>query len=50
MGLYALIAAEFHIYLPDSVPVYHLMHLAQVAEKRRNDRIEAAKDGKVYVG
>lgn len=48
--MYSLIAAEFGIYLPESAPVLHLMQLAGVAEKRRNDRIKAANEGSTYCG
>lgn len=50
MGLYTLIAAEYGFHMPDSVPVYHLMHVAAAAEKRRSDRMAAATEGKTYIG
>lgn len=50
MGMRALIAAEFGFYLPETSSVYELMHLSGVAEKKRNDRIKAATEGKTYVG
>ncbi len=50
MDMYALIAAEFGFYIPDTAPVYHIMHLSAVASKRRADRLKAAKDGQQYIG
>src|SRR5579872_6678653 len=49
MDMHALIASEFGFYMPDRAPVYHIQHLAGVAEKRRNDRLKAAQEGKTYI-
>jgi hypothetical protein len=50
MDLYALILAEFGVYIPETAPIYHIQHLAGVAEKRRTDRFKAASEGKTYIG
>lgn len=46
----ALIAAEYHVYLPDDAPLYEFQFQASLAENRRNDRIKAAQNGQVYCG
>lgn len=48
--MYALIASEFSFYPPETAPVYHIQFLAATAEKRRNDRLKAAQEGKNYIG
>ncbi len=50
MDMQALLASEFHLIMPDHLPIYQVQHLAKVAEKRRNDRMKAAQEGKVFVG
>lgn len=50
LDLHALIAAEYHITLPDSTALYQIQYLAAKAENRRNARIKAAEEGKIYVG
>lgn len=50
MEMHGLIASEFSMSVPDSEPVYHLQYLAQLAEKKRNDRLKAATEGRVYIG
>lgn len=48
--MYALIASEFGLYPPETAPIYHIQFLAATAEKRRNDRIKAAQEGRQYIG
>jgi hypothetical protein len=50
MDLYALIAAEFNIYIPETAPVFHIQYLAAKAEKKRNEKIKAAQEGRVFIG
>lgn len=50
LELHALIAAEFHILLPESAPLYQIQHTASLAENRRNARIKAAEKGQMYIG
>lgn len=50
LELHMLIAAEYHINLPDNTPLYQIQFTASMAENRRNARLKAAEDGKVYVG
>jgi len=50
MDMYALIASEFHVVLPDSTPIYQIQFMAKTAEKRRTDRQKAAAEGKIYIG
>lgn len=46
----ALIAAEYHILVPDEMPLYEIQYMASLAENRRNDRLKAAEQGRTYVG
>lgn len=46
----ALIAAEYHILVPDEMPLYEIQYMASLAENRRNDRLKAAEQGRAYVG
>ena len=46
----ALILSEFNSWAPDDILVSEFMNLSDRAHKRREDRIQAAKDGKIYVG
>jgi len=50
MDCHILIAAELHIAVSDEMPVYRFQQLAGFAQKRRNDRIKAAEEGKNWVG
>jgi len=50
LELHGLIAAEYHITLPDTTPLYQIQYMASLAENRRNDRLKAAQEGKVWVG
>jgi hypothetical protein len=50
MNRYVLIASEYGIYLPDSAPIFRFMQLSEFAQARREERIEAAKKGLVFVG
>lgn len=50
MDRHILIAAEFGFAIPDDMPVYRFQQLSEFAQKRRNDRIEAAQKGQNYVG
>jgi hypothetical protein len=45
-----LIAAEYHILVPDEMPLYEIQYMASMAENRRNDRIKAAEQGRQYIG
>ena len=45
-----LIAAEYHILVPDDTPLHEIQYMASLAENRRNDRIKAAEAGKLFVG
>ena len=45
-----LLASEFHLLVPDHLPIFHIQHLAKAAEKRRNDRFKAAQEGRQYIG
>lgn len=45
-----LIAAEYHIDVSDDTPLYEIQYKAAKAEARRNDRLKAAENGKIYVG
>lgn len=46
----ALIAAEYHVLIPDDTPIYEIQYMASLAENRRNDRIKAAEAGKLFIG
>lgn len=48
--LHMLIAAEYHINLPDSTPLFQIQYMASMAENRRNDRMKAAESGKTFIG
>jgi hypothetical protein len=50
MDRYMLIASEYGLYLPDSAPIFRLMQFSEFAQARREERIEAAKKGLVFVG
>lgn len=50
MDRYVLIASEFGLYLPDTAPIFRFMQLSEFAQTRRDEKIEAAKKGLVYVG
>lgn len=50
LDLHMLIAAEFHVMLPDTAPLYQIQYMASMAENRRKDRHKAAEMGQVYVG
>lgn len=50
MDMYVLIASEFHVQLSFDTPVYQIQHMAKAAEQRRNDRIKAASEGKIFCG
>jgi len=50
LEMHGLIAAEYHIHLPDSTPLYQIQFTASLAENRRNERFRAAEAGKIFVG
>lgn len=50
LELHGLIAAEYHIHLPDSTPLYQIQFMASLAENRRSERFKAAEQGKIFVG
>jgi hypothetical protein len=50
LEMHGLIAAEYHIHLPDSTPLYEIQFMASLAENRRNERFKAAEAGKIFVG
>ncbi len=50
LEMHCLIAAEYHIHLPDSTPLYQIQYMGSMAENRRTERQKAAEQGKVYVG
>ena len=45
-----LIAIEFGVVLPETVPILQVMYLASAANKRREDRKRALQEGKQYNG
>lgn len=50
MDRYILLASEFNIYPPDTMPIYRLQQLSEAAAARRDRRIEAAQQGLVFTG
>lgn len=50
MDLYALIAAEFNVWPPDTTPLYQLQYMASMAENRRTEKLKAAEKGMTYIG
>jgi len=50
MDRYLLIASEFGFYPPEDMPLYRFQQLSEEAYLRREKRIEAARDGKNYIG
>lgn len=46
----ALIAAEYHVLVPDDMPLFEIQHMASTAENRRTERLKAAEAGKTWVG
>jgi len=46
----ALIAAEYHVLVPDDMPIHEIQYMAALAENRRSDRQKAAQEGKIWVG
>jgi hypothetical protein len=45
-----LIAAEYNIDTPDSLPLYEIQFKAAMAANRRQERQKAAEAGRVYIG
>lgn len=45
-----LIATEFKVILPDTAPIYKLMHLSEAAHTQREARRKCIKDGLVWHG
>lgn len=50
MDRHILLAAELSIVANDDMPIYRFQQLSEFAQKRRNDRIEAANKGLKYTG
>jgi hypothetical protein len=50
LDLHMLIAAEYHVVLPDTTPLFQLQYMASMAENRRTERAKAAEQGRVYIG
>ncbi|BAG41655.1 hypothetical protein [Ralstonia phage phiRSL1] len=50
MDRHVLIAAEYGFEVSDNTPIYRFQQLSEFAMKRRNDRIEAAQNGNIFVG
>lgn len=44
-----LLAKEFHIYADDDMLLKEFIYLSDAAAKSRNDRIEAAKNHKIFI-
>ncbi|QDH83646.1 hypothetical protein [Achromobacter phage Motura] len=44
-----IIMSEYHTYLGDEAPVWQLMSLSEDAIARREARIKAAQENKVYI-
>jgi hypothetical protein len=45
----ALILAEYHVIVPDTMPVYEFMLLSDKAHAVREERRKAVSEGKVYI-
>jgi len=46
---YKIIMSEYHCYLGEDVPVWKLMALSEDAIARREARLKAAQENKVYI-
>lgn len=45
-----LLASEYGIQVNAETPVYEFQQLSDAAQTRRDERIKAAQEGKIYVG
>jgi hypothetical protein len=50
MDRHLLIAAEYGFQIDPDTPVYLFQQYSDAAQARRDDRIKAAQEGKIYVG
>jgi hypothetical protein len=47
---YFLIASEFGFDPSDEMPLYRFQQYSEYAQKRRDERIDAARNGMIYTG
>lgn len=50
MNRHNTLASEFGVFMNDDWPIHRFQQMSDAAIKRRNERIEAATEGKHYVG
>ncbi len=50
MNRHRVLASEYHIVVDDDMPIYRFQQLSDAAIAQRNERIEAAKEGRLWVG
>jgi hypothetical protein len=45
-----LLASEYGIQIHPETPIYKFQQLSDAAQTKRDERIKAAQEGKIYVG
>lgn len=45
-----IVMSEYNVLMPDSIPVWQFLYMSNEAQKRRRLRVQAAEEGKIFIG